>query len=493
MVDIQQKVLSLWLQSAASFLNEELTLRGRSTFDYGNNVNLAGYSLPTWSVGNQKITGDFTLVDRLLEKENIGCTIFQLQDNTFVRVSTNVRKPDGTRIMNTVLDPTGPVYKRLIQGLPYLGRANVEGAMWATVYQPIRDQEGKMIGAFVLGRREQEYELINAIKNIVVGETGYVFVLDPEGRAIIHPTVQGQSLAEYPWVSEILQKKNGFITYEIGGRKKIANYVYYEPWNWYIVTAAYESEIFNTTRKLSEMLLLTILIAVAISFLIAYILSITFSKPISEFVQVMRLAQSGDLSAKLHYVRNDEFKILGGALNTMLDNIALLIGRISGNSRQLKEASRRLIIDIDESNQAIRGLESGIENLKHISASMAVDDYPSASGLQQELQQAIYQFELQIEKAAADKQFEESQSVNALLEKMELLARRLQFGGSGGRNADMAFDSSAAYLNKINGLEIEVQKLRLLLKNICSSASSLDDIAVSLDRHVNVFKVEKSE
>ncbi|SDF80540.1 hypothetical protein SAMN05660235_02813 [Sporolituus thermophilus DSM 23256] len=35
-----------------------------------------------------------------------------------------------------------------------------------------------------------------------------------------------------------------------------------------------------------------------------------------------------------------------------------------------------------------------------------------------------------------------------------------------------------------------MQKLKLLLKNISSSASTLDDIALALDRNINVFKID---
>ena len=487
MVDIQQKVLSLWMQSSAAAFQDQLALLGPSSFDENNRVNLAGHSLPTWYVGKQKITGDFMLVDKMLEKQNVGVTIFQMENETFIRASTNVRKPDGSRIMDTVLDPGGPVYRRLIQGLPYNGRANVEGAMWGVVYQPIRNQDGKMIGAFVIGRKEQEYEVLNAIKKIVIGSTGYVFVLDSEGTAIIHPTLQGKKLLEYPWIKEILQKKNGAIVYEMDGRKKISQYIYYEPWDWYIVTGAYESEIFNTTRELSFMLLMTLLAAIGISSAIAYVLSNTFSKPINDCVKTMRLAQSGNLSSKMNYQNDDEFRALSDAFNAMLDNISLLIGRILSNSTRLKEASDRLILDITESNRSLKGIENTIEQLKQSPVATLIDTRPVGSFIR-ELQQMLYSLELlTAENIAADS----NKDVEKALSKMETILRSM----TSASHVD-EFDPSnlsALGINKIISLEVEVQKLNLLLKNIHSSAESLDDIAYSLDRHVKAFKIEDNE
>lgn len=122
-------------------------------------------------------------------------------------------------------------------------------------------------------------KLLSAIKDIVVGEAGFVAVMDPEGVFIIHPTLQGKSAANFTWAQkEILRKKNGSVAYtDSNGREKIAYYKYYEPWNWYIITGSFVSEIFNTTRELFKGLLLLCLVVILLSAGIAYAMSITFN------------------------------------------------------------------------------------------------------------------------------------------------------------------------------------------------------------------------
>lgn len=494
MVDTQQKVLNRWLDSSAAFLNSWLASLGQSRFDYSRMIDAKGYRLPTWYIGKQKMSGDFTVVDHLMEKEALGCSFFQFQDNKFIRISTNVRKSDGSRIMYTLLEQPGPIYDRLINGQIYVGRANVEGEMWATVYQPIRDAGGKMVGAYALGRREQEYDLTAAIKNIVVGETGYVFVLDPKGSVIIHPTLQqGKNYSQWPFVQEILKKKNGFITYDWEGRKKIAHYIFYAPWNWYIVTGSYESEIFNITRGLFRTLILTMLFAVAISSLIAFVLSTTFSRPINQLMQVMRQAQSGNLTVKFNYTGNDEFRILSNAFNAMLNNISLLIGRILANATKLKEASQRLIIDISESKQSLLGISGSVDNMRHVQIGEVPHHYDPQEYMEKvrrlgtELKLLYDEGKSEIDRGSLEK------AIKTLAE-IETLHHDAQVRAGGDGHPDVSVQpSTISYLNKISSLEVEVHKLNLLLKNICSSASSLDGIALSLDRHVNVFKIENSE
>lgn len=491
MVDTQQKVLSAWMDSAAAGFAEKLGFLGQSRFDYDNLAEFGGYRLPTWYIGSQKITGDNTLVDALIEKQKLPASIFQLHNNKFVRVTSNVRQTDGKRITGTVLD-SGPVYERLINGQQYLGRANVEGIMHAIIYQPIFGSDGKLLGAFVLGRREQEYELINAIKNIVVGETGYVMVMDPNGTFIIHPNLQGQNRGNLPWVAELLQKKNGSVTYDFEGREKIAYYMYYEPWNWYIITGSYVSEIFNTTRELSKGLLFACMFVVALSALLAYILSSSFFRPINELTEIMAQAQSGNLTARMHHASNDEFRIASKAFNAMLNNISLLIGRILGSSSKLKEASHHLLDDVTESKEALISMENGVESLRQ-SVLAATQSAAAGSGPNEELLQAIDDIKIMmghLSQVIKSKGYEDLSDIQGVCEKLEFLRRKFIVLSVVGQDPHLPA-YSISIQNKIGNLEVELAKLKLLIKHISSSASSLDDIAMYLDRQAHIFKVEE--
>lgn len=488
MVDTQQKVLTRWMESAAAAFDEKLISLGESHFNYSDMVEIGSYRLPAWYIGSQKITGDNTLVDILIAKQKIPATIFQFKDNKFIRVASNVRQADGNRIVGTLID-SGPIYERLINSQRWQGRGSVEGIMHAMIYQPIFDKDEKLIGAFVLGRREQEYELLDAIKNIVVGETGYVTVMDPKGDFIIHPQRQGQSALSFPWAREILQKKNGSITYDLDGRQKIAYFTYYEPWNWYIVTGSYSSEIFNTTRELFKGLILVCLLVILISAALAYVMSSSFFGPVNQLAEVMRQVQNGNLTARLHRTPNDEFRVVGNALNAMLNNIALLVGRLLTNSSTLKEASYNLLDDITEAREALKSMENGVDSLREsvlASGQTAIaGNYPNDEMLHaiEEVKAAVNQMKLMV----ADGSFEGLISVQDVFDKIEILRRKFLVQTV----IDQSVGTSFSLQNKINNLDIELAKLKLLTKHISTSAACLDDIALSLDRNVNIFKVEQ--
>jgi len=486
MVDTQQKVLMQWMDSSATAFSEKLQGLGPIRFDHSAMVDIGGYKLPTWYIGNQKITGDNTLVDILISKQKLPATLFQLHDNKFIRVSSNVRQPDGNRIVGTIVD-SGPIYEKIINGQVWRGRGSVEGIMHGMIYQPIFDNQNNLVGAFVLGRREQEFELLTAIKNIVVGETGFVAVMDPEGVFIIHPTSQGKSAANLAWAQEILRKKNGSVTYsDSNGREKIAYYKYYEPWQWYIITGSFVSEIFNTTRELFRGLLFLCVVVIMLSAGIAYAMSITFFRPIDALIEVMKQVRKGNLTVKLHHTQNDEYLVVATALNDMLDTISLLIGRLINNSSKLKEASLNLIDDITDSRQALTIMETGVDNLREsvqLSHQLAEGDDDPTQELLADIED-IKAFIIQLDPETPS--LETQNALQTLTEMVDDVRNKFLAQAAIDRNINIPFTLQ----NKINNLDIELAKLQLLTKHISSSANSLDDIALSLDKDVNIFKLD---
>ncbi|MFK2825125.1 methyl-accepting chemotaxis protein [Bacillus sp. B190/17] len=95
--------------------------------------------------GNVKINDNNELVDQIGQITEGAATIFQGD----TRVATNVRN-NGERTIGTKADPrvTEVVLKT---GKAYIGKADVVGQEYLTMYQPINDQNGKVIGMWFVG------------------------------------------------------------------------------------------------------------------------------------------------------------------------------------------------------------------------------------------------------------------------------------------------------------------------------------------------------
>jgi hypothetical protein len=88
-------------------------------------------------------------------KTDIQAEVLTKSGADFVRVSTNVKKTDGSRAIGTVLDPNGVVIKAIQEGKPYYGEANILGNMYLTGYEPIHNGSGKVIGIYYVGYMKQ--------------------------------------------------------------------------------------------------------------------------------------------------------------------------------------------------------------------------------------------------------------------------------------------------------------------------------------------------
>jgi two-component system NtrC family sensor kinase len=85
-------------------------------------------------------------------KDTGTATIFQGD----LRISTNVRGPDGERAIGTRVSQQ--VYDQVIvKGVPWVARAFVVSDWYITAYEPIRDVEGKIIGMLYVGMLEAPY------------------------------------------------------------------------------------------------------------------------------------------------------------------------------------------------------------------------------------------------------------------------------------------------------------------------------------------------
>jgi hypothetical protein len=112
---------------------------------------VGGKEAPALYFGSTKINNSFDLVDAVAQEQGGVATLFAKSGDDFIRVSTNVKKDDGSRAIGTVLDPKGQVIAVIRKGEAYYGDANILGKAYSTGYEPIRDAEKNIIGIYFVG------------------------------------------------------------------------------------------------------------------------------------------------------------------------------------------------------------------------------------------------------------------------------------------------------------------------------------------------------
>ena len=347
-------------------------------------------SLPKLTVGNSWLGQNHQLdaftpiVDDTKKLVGGTCTIFQrMNDNgDMLRVATNVEKLDKTRAIGTFIPATNPdgtqnkVVSTVLSGKTYRGKAFVVNAWYITAYEPIRDENKKIIGMLYVGvKQEAVKSLRQTILNTKVGKEGYVFILGGTGKHkgcyVISKggTRDGENIWESKdsdgnyVVQSIVNKalklhKNDvdFIRYNWKNegdedvREKIAAIAYFEPWDWVIGASSYYDEFFQTVDSVETSLtglnywvlgFGSVLLVLGI--IAAYLFGGKITKPLRSTIKSIRqiaeksipslaeniqLTAKGDFSGKdeleiqrIDIKSNDEIGQMADAVNTMITNL----------------------------------------------------------------------------------------------------------------------------------------------------------------------------
>ena len=244
-----------------------------------------------WLGRNDSFDLPSPIVDEVRDLVGGTVTLFQRmnQRGDMLRVATNVADAAGRRALGTYIPAqtaeglADPVVAALLRGETFQGRAFVVNAWYVTAYQPIwNDAETEVVGALYVGVKQESLEsLRRGIMDIVVGKTGYVYVLggtgEQRGTYIISQDGlrDGESLwdevdaAGHHFIREIVERalrlqksaKNARIPVDFArypwlnpgeekARYKVVAIAYYEPWDWVIGAGYYETDLKDSQFRL---------------------------------------------------------------------------------------------------------------------------------------------------------------------------------------------------------------------------------------------------
>jgi methyl-accepting chemotaxis protein len=102
----------------------------------------------------------YEVVDRVSKRFSSTATIFSRDGNDFTRIVTTVKKEDGTRADGTKLGADSKAYQSLINGRSYTGEADILGKSYLTIYEPLLDSRGAVIGILYAGIPKNEVFII---------------------------------------------------------------------------------------------------------------------------------------------------------------------------------------------------------------------------------------------------------------------------------------------------------------------------------------------
>jgi len=198
-------------------------------------------------------------------------------------------------------------------------------------------------------------ELKNQIKAKIVGQTGYIYIVDTSGYLKIHPFQEGENLLQEQdeegryFIREMCEKKKGWIRYpwqnigEDAPRMKIVRYDYFEPWQWVVAVGSYEDEFYGPANAIKRRIVIgfsvLVLVVGVLASLFVFWMSKAYTDPLYRMIDAMHKVKQGRFDEKADIVSRDEFGELAATFNDMTAILQRNNELESGLARQEKMAS----------------------------------------------------------------------------------------------------------------------------------------------------------
>ncbi|WP_042268222.1 methyl-accepting chemotaxis protein [Paraburkholderia heleia] len=373
----------------------ESFLPGAFALDPTQTVDIGGQATPVFKSGDHVLNLDFTIPDQFLARSGEIATVFARSGDDFVRVTTSLKKQDGSRAIGTLLDRKGPAYGPVMANRTYTGLAQLFGKQYITQYKPILDASGHVIGALFVGVDvgAQIDALKSEIARLKIGESGYYFVMDASngparGTFLVHPGAVGKHYddADAPW-SRMLEAREGTLDYtsadstrgEGDARAKFVSFMSVPQWQWLVGGVAVRDEIMadvNATRdRFAAIGLVLVALFAALSIYAARRL---VSRPLDAAALAAGQLAAGDLTVRIgNRSRNgigngdaahaqdtagaDEIGRLTRAIDGIGVGLAQIVAQVRSATAQMSEDTSRIAQGSGEIASRIASQASSLE------------------------------------------------------------------------------------------------------------------------------------
>lgn len=214
-------------------------------------------------------------------------------------------------------------------------------------------------------RTEVIKDLRQAIEDIVIADTGYLFIFDEQGNMLVHPNdnieaTNAFSLNNPLTGQSILQELMGVadtgkeLIYQWDRPTDPNNYVYDKlslvrhlaGLGWYLCSSVYIEELQSSGKLLSQRILMIAALALFAAILLALLFANWVTQPITQLANVAKKVSHGDLTLTSGIDRKDEFGVLGAAFDHMVtqlrDNIASLDQKVASRTEALVATNQQL-------------------------------------------------------------------------------------------------------------------------------------------------------
>lgn len=330
----------------------------------------------------------------ILKKEvelarNDGCVRMLVTD-----ADGNAYRTDGT----TVNASSFEWFQHTMQGKMFFSApyaSHQDGTLVCTVAAPIYGKNQTIIGS--IATVYDGLKIYETIRNIKIGETGEVYILDKDGVTIADHNVALIYSRENTYLKSQTDKKlmtvgnfeyeavqassSGTGSYEYEGAMRDAAYAKIPTTGWTIIATDYRKTYLVAVRLI--IIIDTVLVTLVVG--IIFLISLSLSRSLQQTADALKeIAQgSGDLTVSLPVKGKDELTDIAQYFNETIRKIAGAIKSISTSTSEMERTGNNLADNMLETASAVRQITATTESVKEKMISQAASVTETAATVEQ--------------------------------------------------------------------------------------------------------------
>jgi methyl-accepting chemotaxis protein len=294
---------------------------------------------PAFYNGNVLLNNNFEPLEKYTQTTGVIATVFARMGDDFVRVTTTLKKEDGSRAFGTMLGQNSPALKSMLDGKTFYGKVKLFGKDYYVVYEPIIENS-KVIGILFIGYNFST--VLNSLKNdvraIKVNENGYAFMMDYKGNLLIHPSLEGKNIfnekdreGNYTF-QDMLKGEDRFVSYTSSdGVDKLAYVKHLKNFNAILVVSDAQDDVYSFSRKSTLYISIAFIITlIIVSILLLVVTSKVVGKPLENLshglLDFFKYLNKENNSVKLLEIKGeDEFAQMSEEINKNINRTTIFI------------------------------------------------------------------------------------------------------------------------------------------------------------------------
>jgi PAS domain S-box-containing protein len=202
-----------------------------------------------------------------------------------------------------------------------------------------------------------------AVQETHLGPSGYAFVIDSQGTAIIHPKLQGVNILKADdlpnqYLMEMRARGSGRITYpwknpgEASARMKLVSFNHIPDYDWIVASSSYLDEFYRPLNTVRNLIVATVAATLLLVLPLTFKISGSITQPLRKLTHHLGSVGKGNFTARMRPQSGDEIGQLAAYFNRSME-------QLEGYHRDLTneiEMRRRVEAELRESEARYRSV-----------------------------------------------------------------------------------------------------------------------------------------